>query len=206
MPLIDVPTIHAVTDTRILSDPGFVSRAEAVFRALGTAGAVHLRAPGISASHLYSVSGYLRMVAAETGCRLVVNDRIDVARATRAWGIQLGQRSLAPEDARMAAPGTAIGVSVHSIREAEAARGGGADWLVAGHVFPTPSHLDIPPRGIGFIESLRDLGVPIIVIGGVLPAHVRVLREAGAHGIAAIQGIWGSHDPGAAARAYLQVS
>ena len=206
MPLIDVPTIHAVTDPQILADPGFMSQAEAVFRALGTTGAVHLRAPGISASRLYSMAVYLLKLAEATGCRLVVNDRSDVARAAGAWGLQLGQRSLSPEDARAAAPGAAIGVSVHSLVEAAAGKMASADWLVAGHVFETPSHSGTPPRGIDFIRNLSGLGVPIIAIGGVLPSDVRSLREAGAHGIAAIRGIWGSPDPGAAARAYLQVS
>lgn len=206
MPLIDVPTIHAVTDTRILSDPGFMSQAEAVFRALGTTGAVHLRAPGISANRLYSVSVYLRKLAGVTGCRLVVNDRSDVAQASGAWGLQLGRGSLAPGDARVVAPGLAVGVSVHSAGEAASGKASGADWLLAGHVYETPSHAGVPPRGIDFIRSLSGLGAPIIAIGGVLPSHVRALREAGAHGIAAIRGIWGSPDPGAAARAYLQVS
>ena len=206
MPLIDVPTIHAVTDPKVLSDPGFFSHAEAVFRTLGASGAVHLRAPGVSASRLYAVSSYLRRLAAATGCRLVVNDRTDVARATGAWGVQLGQRSMVAADARAAAPAAAIGVSVHSLAEATSGAEAGADWLVAGHIFATPSHSDVPGRGVDFIRSLRHLPVPIIAIGCVLPTHVRALLEAGAHGIAAIRGIWESPDPGAAARAYLQVS
>jgi thiamine-phosphate diphosphorylase len=206
MPLIDVPTIHAVTDPQILADPGFMSQAEAVFRALGTTGAVHLRAPEIGASRLYSMAMYLRRLERVTGCRLVINDRADVARAAGAWGVQLGQRSMAPGDARRVVPDAAMGVSVHSLAEASNAMEAGVDWIVAGHVFETPSHNGVPPRGVEFIRSLRHFRVPVIAIGGVLPSHVPALREAGAHGIAVIRGIWGSSDPGAAARAYLQVS
>jgi thiamine-phosphate diphosphorylase len=206
MPLIDVPTIHAVTDPRILSDPGFMSHAEAVFRALGTTGAVHVRAPGISASRLYVVSIYLKKLEEVTGCRLIINDRPDISRASGAWGVQLGQRSMTVGEARLVDPGAAAGVSVHSMAEATSAVDAAADWVFVGHVFETPSHSGLPARGIDLIRTLRRLPVPVIAIGGVLPSHVRALREAGAHGIAAIRGIWETSDPGAAARAYLQAS
>ena len=140
MPLIDVPTIHAVTDPQILSDPGFMSQAEAVFRALGTTGAVHLRAPEISASRLYSMSIYLTRLQEVTGCRVVINDRADVARAAGAWGVQLGQRSMTIGDARRLVAHSPVGASVHSVAEATRAMDAGADWLIAGHVFETPSH------------------------------------------------------------------
>jgi thiazole tautomerase (transcriptional regulator TenI) len=97
-------------------------------------------------------------------------------------------------------------VSVHSTAEGEDAKKAGADWLVAGHVFETPSHSGVPPRGFELVRGLGPLDLPIIAIGGVLPSHVHALREAGAHGIAAIRGIWGSSDPGGAAQAYLEAS
>lgn len=204
MPLIDVPPIHAVTDPRILTDPGFLARAESVFRALGTSGAVHVRGPGIDAARLFHVARLLAPLQDVTGCRLVVNDRADLAAATAAWGVQLGQRSMAPAEARLAAPRAAVGVSIHSLEEGAAAVAAAANWVFAGHVFETPSHREAPPRGLGLISSLAALPLPVIAIGGVRPGHVAGLREAGAHGIAAIRGIWDAPDSGAAARAYLQ--
>jgi thiazole tautomerase (transcriptional regulator TenI) len=206
MPLIDVPSIHAVTDPRILAEPGFMSQAEAVFRALGTSGAVHLRAPGISASRLYSIASYLKELGEVTGCRLVINDRADIGAAVPAWGLQLGRRSMTAGAARLAAPGLAIGMSVHSMAEAQEAADANANWIFAGHVFETPSHSGIPSRGPGFIGDVTSLGIPVIAIGGILPRHVSSLKAAGAHGVAAIRGIWEAPDPGAAARAYLQES
>jgi thiamine-phosphate diphosphorylase len=206
MPLIDVPTIHAVTDPRILELPEFLSRADAVFRALGTSGAVHLRAPGIGASRLYRMACYLKELEAVTGCRLIVNDRADVAGTCEAWGVQLGQRSLSPPEARLAAPRAKMGVSVHSAEEARIAIGQRADWLMAGSIHETPSHPGVRPQGLSIIRETASLGVPVIAIGGVLPVHVAALKDAGAHGVAAIRGIWESPDPGAAARAYLQKS
>ena len=62
---------------------------------------------------------------------------------------------------------------------------------MAGHVFPTESHPGAAGRGVPFIEELaRAVPLPCIAIGGIKPAHVAALREAGVHGIAAISGVW----------------
>jgi thiazole tautomerase (transcriptional regulator TenI) len=99
------------------------------------------------------------------------------------------------------APSLRLGASVHSRAEADAAAD--ADWWLAGHIFETPSHPGQPGRGLGFISELSTRGVPVIAIGGVTPATVRPLRDAGAHGVAAIRGIWDAKDPSKAALEYL---
>jgi thiazole tautomerase (transcriptional regulator TenI) len=82
----------------------------------------------------------------------------------------------------------------------------GAEWFFAGHMFATPSHSGVAPRGTPLLADLAGFGVPIIAIGGVRPEHTDELRAAGAFGFAAIRGIWDAPDPGAAAKAYLQAS
>lgn len=207
MPLIDVPTVHAVTDPQILADPGFKSKAASVFRALGHAGAVHLRGPGIPLIDLYRLAQLLAPLQAETGCRLVVNDRVDVALAAGAWGVQLRRVSLSIEDARAAAgtakPALEFGVSVHSAIEAAEAVAAHAAWVFAGNVFETPTHPGRSAKGAEFIRDVARTSAVTIAIGGVRPSDVPLLRENGAHGVAAIRGIWAAKDPAAAACAYL---
>ena len=80
----------------------------------------------------------------------------------------------------------------------------GADWVVAGHVFETPSHAGERGRGVGLIRDiLAAASVPCIAIGGIQPKHVAMLREAGAHGVAAIRGMWETGDAEQAAIDYL---
>ncbi|MBX6332431.1 MAG: thiamine phosphate synthase, partial [Gemmatimonadaceae bacterium] len=80
----------------------------------------------------------------------------------------------------------------------------GASWVVAGNVYPTPTHAGAPGRGAALVRTIVAAApVPCIAIGGVKPAHVAALRAAGAHGVAAISGIWGGDDAERAAIDYL---
>ena len=117
---------------------------------------------------------------------------------------QLTSRSLRVADARRAAPNLALGASVHSLDEARVAASEGATWLVAGHVFATRTHPDEEGRGLPFVRALAAaVTIPIVAIGGVRPEHCRVLRAAGAYGLAVIRGIWDAPNAERAASDYL---
>lgn len=203
--------VHAVTTDAIALVPDFPDRARAVMRALGGRGALHLRAPLASGGRLYALAAALADDARASGCALVVNDRLDVALAADTDGVQLTGRSMGPADARVALDRTgergarmALGASVHDLDEARAAAAAGADWLVAGHLFPTPSHAGAPGRGVAFLRSVAAaVPCPVIGIGGVLPRHLPLLLAAGAHGAAVIRGIWDAPHPERAASDYL---
>ncbi|MEO5579949.1 MAG: thiamine phosphate synthase, partial [Gemmatimonadaceae bacterium] len=124
-----------------------------------------------------------------TGCWLIVNDRVDVARAVGARGIQLASHSLEISEAQIVAPDIPIGTSIHSLDEARKAECAGAAWCVAGTVFETPSHEGRVPARIRFIKEVAAaVSIPVIAIGGIGPADVGPLRAAGAHGVATIRG------------------
>jgi thiamine-phosphate diphosphorylase len=207
MSFLDVPAVHAITDPRTLADPGFKCKAEDVFRALGPAGAVHLRGLEMTAVAVYRLAEFLSPLQAETGCMLVINDRVDIAVAVGALGVQLRQTSLSLADARRAAGTSAnrmrFGVSVHDLSNASAAVADGASWVIAGSVFESASHPGNPGQGPEFVRRVADTRATVIAIGGIRPEHVKSLRAHGAHGVAAIRGIWGASDPAKAARAYL---
>lgn len=118
---------------------------------------------------------------------VVVNDRLDVALACGADGVHLRADSITVADARsIAPPGFLVGRSVHSVQEAEAA--GGADYLIAGTVFPSASK---PNQQSWLGETgLRDIvaaaGMPVLAIGGMTVDACGTAARAGASGIAAI--------------------
>jgi len=135
----------------------------------------------------------LRRVPA--GCRIVLNDRLDVACALGAGGVHLGRESLSVEDARRLARGRGatqdflVGASTHSLAAALSAEKAGADYLVFGPVYATPSKAQYgPPQGI---ERLREVchavSLPVLAIGGITVENARACLEAGAAGIAAIR-------------------
>lgn len=202
--MLDVPRIHAVTDDLILAHPEFTSRARGVMHALGPRGAVHLRARYLTAAQIYAIALALGDAQESTGCWLVVNERLDVALAAKTHAVQLTTRSLTVADARLVAGELPIGASVHSASDAVAAERDGASWVVAGHVFPTASHAGMPGRGEELVSAIAaQTSLPCIAIGGIRPARVGTLRNAGAYGVAAITGIWGAASAEAAATDYL---
>lgn len=171
--------------------------------AVGSRAALHLRGREISARQLYQTAITLAAAAANTGAWLVINDRADVALAAGINCLQLTSRSLTPTDVRSLPGIWQLGVSVHSPAEAKAAEREGADWVIAGHVFETPTH---PGHGGGppFVAAIAAATtLPLIAIGGITPETVPAVRAAGAHGIAVIRGIWSANDAPGAATAYV---
>ena len=199
-----LPILHAVTNDEIVARETFLAQSASFARAVGARGAIHLRGHRQTGRRLYDLARKLVELQRETGCWLVVNDRADVALATGARGVQLTSRSMSVRDARGVSPALAIGASVHEVEEAARAVRAGADWAVAGHIFRTATHPDEPERGPALVRAIAARApIPIIAIGGVLPWHVPLLLGAGAHGVAAIRGIWDADDAGSAAIDYL---
>jgi thiazole tautomerase (transcriptional regulator TenI) len=207
-----LPLVHAVTTDEIITRDDFLARASGVMRVLGPRGAIHLRAAAVASRQLHQIAAALAALQATTGAWLVVNDRVDVALAAGARGIQLTSRSMDAADAiravRATAAGTpqpALGLSVHGPEQArEASDSGGISWLVVGHVFETPSHAGEAARGAHILRDVSTAAtVPVIAIGGVRPTHFGELREHGAYGVAVIRGIWRADDAESAAAEYL---
>lgn len=204
MPSDRIPPLHVVTDDEVIARADFGEVTRRVMAAGGSAVAFHLRAPRASGRRMHDLAAALRTTAAETGARLIVNDRADVAAAVDADGVQVGARGLAPADARrVIGPHRLLGVSVHAAAEARAAVEGGADCVLAGTIWQTPSHPGRPGAGVGLIREIAAVGIPVIAIGGVAAARTAEAREAGAAGVAVIRGVWDAADPAAAVNEYL---
>jgi thiazole tautomerase (transcriptional regulator TenI) len=182
------PVIHAVTDSAAVNHEGFLDRATAVMRALGPRGALHLRSSRANGRNFHEIATLLGVMQKTTGCWLIVNDRVDVAAAVNARGIQLASHSMSIRDALKVAD-IPVGASIHSVDEAIDAEQSGASWCVAGTVFETPSHVGRAPARIEFVEAVvAAIKIPVIAIGGVRPEDIAALRKAGAHGVATIRG------------------
>ena len=194
--------LHAITDERIARRADL----EAILEDLGDLElAVHARGRMLSGREHYDLAIRLSARApARPNVRLFVNDRLDIALAARADGVQFSRSGLLPEDARRIAPDWWIGCSVHSLEEARTARDWGADYLLAGPVYHTATHPTAAPLGIGALRDIARLGLPVIAIGGITAARAREAAAAGAYGVAAIRAIWDAPDPGETARGLLE--
>jgi thiamine-phosphate pyrophosphorylase len=127
---------------------------------------------------------------ARQGTRVIVNDRMDVALAAGAHGVHLGTLSMPAAAARHSAPPAfLIGVSCHTLGEALAAQTAGADYILLGPVFETPSKLQYgPPLGLAKLgEVTRQVSLPVFALGGISTERVCDCLDHGAAGIAGIR-------------------
>jgi thiamine-phosphate pyrophosphorylase len=149
---------------------------------------IQLRERDLDDRALYALTVDVVALASGSGSRVVVNDRLDVALAAGAHGVHLRADSVPVAAVRRAVPpGFLVGRSVHDADEAGALEPG-ADYLIAGAVWPTVSKPpDHPLLGVnGLTQIVRSCGVPVLAIGGVTLDHVREVAESGAAGAAAI--------------------
>jgi thiamine-phosphate diphosphorylase len=200
-----LPRLHIVTDDDVLAGTGFLDDAVAVLERGRTDIALHLRGHRTRGARLHELGVHLAAAALRSGSWLLVNDRVDVAMAVRANGVQLGASSMPLDGARaLLGRGARIGYSAHGTLEAVQSAVDGADFVLMGTIYASPSH---PDRSAAGLVALRDCvaraGVPVVAIGGITPERVAPVLTRGAHGIAVLSGVWEAEDPGAAAAAFV---
>lgn len=168
--------------------------------------AVQLREKDLAARELLALAAPLREATRRHGARLVVNDRLDVAQAAEADGVQrTGQSLPVAVLRRLAPPPFLIGASVHSLAEAIQVEAEGADFVVFGPIYDTASKRAYgAPQGL---EALRRVTAsvrrPVIAVGGIDPRRAPEVMAAGASGVAAIGAFLSAAKPGDAVKAFL---
>jgi thiamine-phosphate diphosphorylase len=139
---------------------------------------------------LVTLAVRVREAVSQARARVSINDRLDVALAVHASGVHLPARGISCARARGIAPsGFLIGRSVHSEAEAvETEHAGGCDYLILGSVYESASKpAGHPVAGLALLARVcRLVRLPVIAIGGITPARVPDVVDAGAAGIAAI--------------------
>jgi thiamine-phosphate pyrophosphorylase len=168
--------------------------------------AIQLREHDLSARELVTLAREVQAVMASRRSQLLINDRIDVALTLEGVGVHLRNNSLPVSVARqLLGARRLLGVSVHTVEEGLSAQSQGADYVILGPIYETPSkQMFGPPLGIHTLEkACRLVRVPIIGIGGVTAARAREMRRAGAFGVAVITAILGAADVESATRELL---
>lgn len=169
----------------------------------GGADVVQLRDKHLSGKEMYQVSREIREITRKAGAMFIVNDRLDVALASQADGVHLGQDDLPLIEARALAPAPfIIGISVETAEEARRAEQDGADYVAVGPVYPTGSKHDAGPAlGTGRVVEIRaSVSVPVIAIGGIQAGNAAEMVAAGADGLAVISAVVSQDDITQAAR------
>ena len=167
---------------------------------------VQLREKDVSARERLAIGREVQKHTREAGVPLIVNDRVDIARALAADGVHLGDDDLPIEVARdLLGEDAIIGRSVSVVADAVEAERAGADYLGVGAVYATGSKADIDddeyaigPDRLGAIAEA--VSVPVVGIGGITADNAGPVVKAGADGVAVITAITGADDPATATR------
>ncbi|MBI3812653.1 MAG: thiamine phosphate synthase [Nitrospirae bacterium] len=154
--------------------------------------AVQLREKDLPARELLRWAETLRSLTREFGARLLINDQVDVCMTVGADGVHLRADSLPiPAVRRILGPERLIGQSVHSASEALEAQRAGADFIVLGPVYDTPSKRAMgKPLGLSGIRSSSvQIAIPVFAIGGIRSDRIQDVIRSGAYGVAVITAI-----------------
>ncbi|MGE3977299.1 MAG: thiamine phosphate synthase [Nitrospira sp.] len=169
--------------------------------------AVQLRERDLSSRELLPLAQEIQSITAPHAVPLIVNDRVDLMMALNLDGVHLRSDSLPPRSVRrLIGPRRLMGVSTHSVEDVRRANQGGADYVVFGPIFETPSKRPFgPPLGLDLLADVcRRSSIPVIAIGGITRERVRPVRRAGAHGVAVIGALLSRDDIGEAVREFTQ--
>lgn len=168
--------------------------------------AVQLRERDLPTSELLRLAQEIRSITSPRAVRLIINDRVDLMLGLNLDGVHLRANSL-PVAAvrRVVGVDRLIGLSTHSLAEVRQANRDGADYVVFGPIFDTPSKRQFgSPVGLEQLaEVCRLSAIPVFAIGGVTGASAPDVLRAGSHGIAVIGSILDQEDAAAATRAMM---
>ena len=170
--------------------------------------AIQLREKDLAGRDLFLLAEKASKLCQNYGSSLFVNERVDIALAVNAAGVQLGKASVPIALARqLFGAQKMIGVSTHSLDEALEAQQQGADFLLFGPVYFTPSKAPYgAPQGVNKLkEIVEKLSLPVYAIGGIKMENILDLRSIGVAGVALISAIMSSDAPKKATRDLLRM-
>jgi thiamine-phosphate pyrophosphorylase len=164
--------------------------------------AIQLREKDLGGKELFLLAEAARKLTYRYRAALFINDRIDVALATGADGVHLGRESVPITSAReLVGTKKMIGVSTHSLKEVQEAEEQGADFIVFGPVYFTPSKANYgAPQGLMALKEIVEKNsLPVYAIGGLKSENILETKKTGIRGIALISAVVSASDPKTAA-------
>ena len=192
--------LYAIIDTQALKGRSHIEAATQAIR--GGAKVVQLRDKLLSKKELLPIAKELRKLCVEHTVLFIMNDYLDLALASDADGLHLGQDDLPIKVARKLLPmGKILGCSTKTVDQAVAAQSEGADYIAVGSIYPTSSKETAKVVGLDRLREIRQqITLPLVAIGGINKNNVREVVTAGADSVAIISAILQAEDIEAAAR------
>lgn len=193
--LRDALLLYAVTDRAWLSSSpagcGTLERQveEAV---LGGATMVQLREKELDEEGFAGLARRVKRVTDARGVPLIINDSLEVALASGADGLHIGQDDGDVRQVRARlGTGRILGVSAQTVAQAADAEASGADYLGVGSVFPTSTKRDAADVSLRTLSEIcAAVRIPVVAIGGIHGGNARLLAGTGIAGIAVVSALF----------------
>ena len=204
-PALDL-SVYAITDARLHAKHGH-QVADAVAAAIrGGATIIQLREKELESRAFAALAAQCVAAAAGSGVPVLINDRVDIALASGAAGVHLGQGDLDAATARrLLGPAAIIGVTAKTAALGRAAQAAGADYLGTGAVYPTATK-DSSCIGLEGLQAVcAAVDIPVVGIGGITLGNAAAVVEAGAQGVAVVSAVFDAPDIAEATAALSRV-
>lgn len=198
-PKIDY-TLYVCTDRDLMSSATMEESVEQAIR--GGATLIQLRDKNVSGRTMYETALSIKKITDRYGVGLIINDRVDIAKAVDATGVHLGQSDLPCEVARtILGEDKIIGVSSARVDEAMQAQADGADYIGVGAMFTTSTKQNTRPVTMELLDEIRQaVAIPIVVIGGIALSNAEQFTNTGVNGLAVVSSVVAQPDVELAAR------
>ena len=182
--------LYVVTDRELSKGRSDAEVARLAYE--GGADVVQLRMKNADGREMLEQANLIRGYADEMCKLFIVDDRVDIAMASGADGVHLGQSDMPLEAARkLMGDDAIIGISVDNVEEAVAAQEGGADYVGVGAVFQTSTKPDAQQGvGLGAVFEVRQaVDIPVVAIGGINRGNIQDVIRAGADAAAVVSAV-----------------
>lgn len=201
-PLLNGAKLYVIVDGAVCGDRDPVAIAREA--QAGGADIIQWRAKRWTAKARWETGRAIADALRPTRTLFIVNDHLDLALALEADGVHLGQEDLPVAVARrLAGPALVVGVSTHSLAQAQTAEQQGADYVGIGPVFPTPTKPEYASLGPGVVAAVAAaVRVPWVAIGGIDQVNLPLVLSAGATRVAVVRAVAGAPDVRHAAQAF----
>lgn len=169
---------------------------------------VQLREKNLDEASFIEEAKKISVLCRQYNTPFIVNDNVNVAIASNADGIHIGQEDMGLKDVReIVGENMIIGISAHTVEEAKFAQENGADYIGIGTVFETSTKNDVDVIPYEKVKSICDaVDMPKVAIGGINAENILKLKGSGIDGVAVVSAIFGAKDIGKATKELYTLS
>ncbi len=169
-----------ITNQKLCPDD-FLSRIEEI--AKGQPHAIMLREKELNEPDYRELAIRVKEICDRHLVKLIINHNLEIAEELKVEAVQVSIHDIR-RTCEAIRKFKQVGVSIHSVEQAREAEAWGANYLIAGHVFPTDCKNGLPARGLMFLKEVCDsVSIPVFAIGGINQANYKIARMAGAKGV-----------------------